>query len=67
MLHEMHMQKEQASLQHDRDVEELHDTQRSEIKALELRFRERHEKDIKVKKSDMHIYGCRKCCVIPWN
>lgn len=50
------MQKEQASLQHERDVEELHDTQRNEIKALELRFRERHEKDIKVKKSHMNIY-----------
>lgn len=48
MLHEVHIQKEYATSEHERETEQVRESHRNEMKALEYRYKERQEKDSKV-------------------
>ncbi|KAK7493312.1 hypothetical protein BaRGS_00015438 [Batillaria attramentaria] len=48
LLHEVHIQKEYANSEHERELEQLREAHRNEMKALEFRYKEKQEKDHKV-------------------
>ena len=48
MLHEVHVQKEHMASEHERELEQIRETHKNEMKALEFRYKERQEKDAKV-------------------
>ncbi|KAL8592673.1 hypothetical protein ACOMHN_037613 [Nucella lapillus] len=48
LLHEVHMRKEHAASEHEREMEQLREAHRAQVKAMEQRFKDRQEKDVKV-------------------
>jgi hypothetical protein len=53
LLHEVHVQKELMMAEHEKEMEHMKEQHRSELRALDSRYKDRQEKDGKVKTGKM--------------
>jgi hypothetical protein len=51
LLHEVHVQKELMMAEHEKEMEHMREQHRSELRALDSRYKDRQEKDAKVRAS----------------